>query len=458
MASPHKARAWVSIAIGATLVGAILVPAATTPATAATSTASGWNAGLIISDANFYNSASMTSIDIQVFLNDKGASCTQPANTKTTTYAPCLKDLTATTSSIAATSYCAAYQGAKNETAAQIIAKVAQACAINPAVLLVTLQKEQRLVTRASVPVAAYAAATGANCPDTGSCSTKYAGFVKQVYRTGELFQYYKANATRYTYQAGKTVSILYSTKSSCGSSKVAIQNQATAALYIYTPYQPNAAALAAGWGEGNACSSYGNRNFWLLYTSWFGDPLATAKVSDTVAVADGTLLARGGKYYLVSGLKKVRFPSAAAVTNAGLKPSRATAASAGTARAYTTVASRMLTVTCSAKTYLVSNGKLLRISKTNAARYPWASVSLSAAACKTLTVSRTTIGKFIRTANGTRYIVIKGKKYKIATRALYIALRGSAIKAVTVSSYLASAIPTGKTVKTKAQVRALSR
>ena len=46
-----------------------------------------------------------------------------------------------------------------------------------------------------------------------------------------------------------------------------------TALLYIYTPYQPNEAALKAGAGEGDACSTYGNRNFAIIYNSMFGNP-----------------------------------------------------------------------------------------------------------------------------------------------------------------------------------------
>ena len=36
--------------------------------------------------------------------------------------------------------------------------------------------------------------------------------------------------------------------------------------LYNYTPYQPNAAALAAYPGTGDSCSAYGNRNFFFLF------------------------------------------------------------------------------------------------------------------------------------------------------------------------------------------------
>jgi hypothetical protein len=53
----------------------------------------------------------------------------------------------------------------------------------------------------------------------------------------------------------------------------VFIENQATAGLYNYTPYTPNDAALNNMYGTGDACSSYGNRNFWRIYTDWFGNP-----------------------------------------------------------------------------------------------------------------------------------------------------------------------------------------
>ena len=67
------------------------------------------------------------------------------------------------------------------------------------------------------------------------------------------------------------TNNVRYNPNASCGSSPVYIANQATAGLYNYTPYQPNAAALAAGAGSGDYCSAYGNRNFWIYFTNWFG-------------------------------------------------------------------------------------------------------------------------------------------------------------------------------------------
>ncbi|MBQ3320879.1 S-layer homology domain-containing protein, partial [Candidatus Saccharibacteria bacterium] len=65
---------------------------------------------------------------------------------------------------------------------------------------------------------------------------------------------------------------IQYNPDSSCGGSTVYIENLATSSLYRYTPYQPNASSLAAGYGTGNSCSAYGNRNFYLYFNDWFGD------------------------------------------------------------------------------------------------------------------------------------------------------------------------------------------
>ncbi len=56
----------------------------------------------------------------------------------------------------------------------------------------------------------------------------------------------------------------------------VLMRNQATAALYYYTPYPPNAAALANLCGTGDGCSAYGNRNFWVFYNTWFGPTTAS--------------------------------------------------------------------------------------------------------------------------------------------------------------------------------------
>ena len=64
----------------------------------------------------------------------------------------------------------------------------------------------------------------------------------------------YRVDPDKYNYHAGQTVDILWNVvESGCGRRPVTIQNTATASLYIYTPYQPNAAALAAYPGAGDS-------------------------------------------------------------------------------------------------------------------------------------------------------------------------------------------------------------
>ncbi|GMA30621.1 hypothetical protein [Litorihabitans aurantiacus] len=235
---------------------------------------SGFDPGYIISDEVFYNPGTMTAADIQRFLDARGASCRPNADGTA-----CLRSYRQTTNDRTADQYCpGGYRGASDESAATIIAKVAASCRINPQVLLVTLQKEQTLVTRTTAGSArTYDIALGFGCPDGAPCQTQYFGFANQTYNAARQFQRYRAHPTNYSYRAGRENFIGYHPNASlgCGGSSVFIRNDATAGLYNYTPYQPNAAALRAGYGTGDACSAYGNRNFYLFFNDWFGGPQA---------------------------------------------------------------------------------------------------------------------------------------------------------------------------------------
>lgn len=225
--------------------------------------------GYIISDEVFYDGTSMSASEIQTFLNAKVPTCTSGY--------VCLKNFKQTTPTMAANEYCDAYVGGSNESAATIIAKVGAACDISPKVILVTLQKEQGLVTHVWPSDWRYEKAMGYACPDTAACDSSYGGFFYQVYYAAKQFQRYAQLPTRYNYQAGRANNILYHPNASCGASSVYIQNKATAGLYNYTPYQPNRAALNNLYGTGDSCSSYGNRNFYRYYWDWFGDPTVSS-------------------------------------------------------------------------------------------------------------------------------------------------------------------------------------
>ncbi len=152
---------------------------------------------------------------------------------------------------------------------------------ISPRLLLVTLQKEQSLITLTSSDRDAnidqynnrLQRAMGYGCPDGGGCDDKYAGFTKQVeWAAWQLrYNYERAQGHGFSdYQVNQTQSfsgngVIYS---------VTMTNRATAALYRYTPHVFN-----------------GNYNVWKLFNTWFtasstAPPPAPPSVNDTSEVS----------------------------------------------------------------------------------------------------------------------------------------------------------------------------
>jgi uncharacterized protein with LGFP repeats len=267
------------------------------PATALTLSGDDFNAGSIISNQQFFGGNSMSVAEIQAFLEKKVPRCGSLQK--------CLTVYTQDTFTREATSIhgngvnplCSRYVGADGETAAQIIYKAQQACNISAKVLLVTLQKEQGLITNSNPTADKLKIAMGYACPDTAPCASKYFGFYNQVYSAASQFKRYTDPAS--SFWASKPVGvrqpILYHPDAKCGTKRVTIENAATHALYIYTPYTPNAAALANLRGTGDSCSSYGNSNFWEYYQYWFNaqDNLASdiAELGGSVTNSWGALV-----------------------------------------------------------------------------------------------------------------------------------------------------------------------
>lgn len=222
--------------------------------------------GYIISDQQFFDSNSMTAAEVQTFLEQKGAGCSGSR---------CLKTMKFTVRSQPQDAQCKRYTAPKDKkaSAAQIIDASARACGISQKVLLTLLQKEQHLVQANDVTKTQLNSAMGLSCPDDASCDKKYQGFFNQVFGAAKRFKYYLNHEKEYSYHAGTLNYVRYSPNAQCGGKNVYIYNSATAILYIYTPYQPNAAALKAGTAAGDACSSYGNRNFSIIYNDFFGSP-----------------------------------------------------------------------------------------------------------------------------------------------------------------------------------------
>lgn len=311
-------------------------------------TASDWRAGRIIDDAIFENPNEMSVADIQNFLNNRiyGGSCDTygqrtlssafwapdyngDGRTTNAEYAKyrgygdnhrftCLKDYYEVTKTEPGPNLPVNNYGQYNadgspvipagsKSAAQLIYDAAQKYRINPKALLV------KLATESAGPLTSddwpfprqYNFAMGAHCPDSGpggspNCDPNYAGFSIQMNEAADLLRWYLDSMTQkwWTYKRpGQVNSILWNVaETGCGAADVLIESKATAALYTYTPYQPNEAALRNMYGTGDGCSAYGNRNFWRVWNDWFGSTsLAGVNIESPLSI--GTI-ATGDKLF----------------------------------------------------------------------------------------------------------------------------------------------------------------
>lgn len=193
------------------------------------------------------------------------------------------------------------YNLGQPRTAARLIWDAAQSSGLNPQVILVTLNKEQGLITGNIAQDDLQRAlnhAMGFACPDEGKCEDVFSGFYFQ------LFGNFDSNDDRYI-GAPKSLMKSFNTPNGRGpyvdgrvshvgdtvtfdntlgefdgvqpQQTVVISNLATAALYRYTPHVFN-----------------GNYNFWRFFTSWFH-------------YVDGTLIkdvATGALYILKNGAR----------------------------------------------------------------------------------------------------------------------------------------------------------
>jgi hypothetical protein len=284
-----------------------------------------WRAGRIIDDAIFTNAGDMSVAQIQDFLNrtvgtgsssgstagrcdTNGTSQSELGGGTRAQYgaansnpAPftCLKDYyevpkLAPSPEAPVTNYGSATIPVGAKSAAQLIWDAAQRYSINPKVLLVKLHTESAgPLTKDDWPfLRQYTYAMGAHCPDSGpggsaNCDPNYAGFSIQISEAAALLRYYLDNMGQSWWPYKKPMqnnTILWNVEPrGCGASTVYIETSATAALYTYTPYQPNKAALDNLYGTGDNCSAYGNRNFWRVYNDLFGSPIGCPTVQEGI-------------------------------------------------------------------------------------------------------------------------------------------------------------------------------
>lgn len=243
-----------------------------------TAKAQGFDPNNIISDLEILDYSSMSLSDIQEFLEHKGSYLAKYS-------CPDVNGATRKASEIiynaAAKNYdCGGAILSDNPTEEEKTLKCKK-ITINPKFLLVLLQKEQSLIEESSPSQKNLDWATGYGCPDSGGCNARWQGFGKQVNSAALQFRDYIDNPQYYTYKAGNSYLFTnpYGTIST-ESIIVTPANQATAALYNYTPHVYN-----------------GNFNFYKIWQRWF------AKI-----YPDGSLLQADGEpgvWLLQNGMKR---------------------------------------------------------------------------------------------------------------------------------------------------------
>lgn len=207
-----------------------------------------FNPNFIISDEEMQSAANWTTANIQKFLEDRGSYL---ANMQTADATDCVKPVS------------------------QIIYEAAVNYQINPKYLLVTLQKEQSLITDDSPTQKQLDWATGYGVCDSCSLSDpnvlKHKGFGKQVDNAAGVIRWYYDNSDRSFVKKKDQPTVIDSTT-------VVPQSWATAFLYTYTPHL------------------HGNKNFWRIWNTWFSQIYPNGSLLQSASSNDVWLIQNGVK------------------------------------------------------------------------------------------------------------------------------------------------------------------
>jgi hypothetical protein len=165
-------------------------------------------------------------------------------------------------------------------TAAQAIYDAARLHQINPKYILVLLQKEQSLVENGvAITPGRLDWATGYgicdSCKKTDAKVQKYKGFTNQVDWGAGGTRYYFDNPNNFKFQTGSTYNI--------DGEQVTIANDATRALYTYTPHL------------------HGNENFYNIWQRWFASNFLEGSLLQDVDSGGIYLIRDGMKYPFLS-------------------------------------------------------------------------------------------------------------------------------------------------------------
>jgi len=252
-----------------------------TPAYAQTTANDSFNPNYIIGDDEVLDSSAMSLNEVKDFITGQGGFLATYSTTSCTDddlynpdgkYKPCSGPVMS---------------------AAEIIYDRAVANKVNPKFLIVLLQKESSLVDSNKVPSQTRLDwAVGYGCPDNSACSPRWQGFWRQINSASLTFRDYMDNPSYYRYKAGGTYTL---TNTGRDPITVTPANQATAALYNYTPHVYN-----------------GNYNFYIIWQRYFSN----GNYNSSTSYPNGSLLQVKGEVgvWLIQDGKRRAFTSAGAL------------------------------------------------------------------------------------------------------------------------------------------------
>jgi len=385
-----------------------------TAAKAQTNLDTSFNPNRILEDSDILNYGSMNLNDIQNFLRNKGGYLSNYTTTNThgdqKTAAEIIYDATYNNYD------CDGVTLSDQPTEAEKKLKCRSIKTVNPKLILMLLQKEASLIEDVSPSAGRLDWATGYGCPTNWVCNPYYKGFGKQVNSASLQFLAYMQEPGNYNFKVGQTYiakdkySMLkpvaksitdgdYNTiVTSPGMVSVTPQNQATAALYNYTPHVYNGnynvyklwqryfPKISRLYPDGSLIKGEGDPRVWLieggkkrLFITWSSfisrfkpeqivtvtpSELENYPLGDEIKFANYALVEAPDKtIYLLVGQEKRPFASLAVFKKIGFNPEEIEKASSTDLVAYTT--GKTITATT---TYIT--GALLQDNKTKEIYY----------------------------------------------------------------------------------------
>lgn len=252
-----------------------------------------FNPNNILSDSDILNYNTMNLSEIQAFLQSKGSFLSNYTAMNThgsmKVAAEIIYDATHNNYD------CYGITLSEQPTEAEKKLKCKTITTVSPKLILMLLQKEASLIEDPSPSQSHLDWATGYGCPDSWICNPYYKGFGKQVNSAALQFLAYMKEANNYSFHVGQTYiakdkyAILKSTDraiadgdynaiiSSPDFISVTPQNQATAALYNYTPHIFNGnynvyklwnryfPTIDRSYPDGSIIQAEGDPRIWLI-------------------------------------------------------------------------------------------------------------------------------------------------------------------------------------------------